>query len=204
MNNNDHIYGILIVSLILVSAAAVMSRRQLSPRTASPTWQGEVQPVDEGAFGWFHLRAGVVQSLTAPHDRTQRFLQWAVQLRLVQPEEENEQCGKHIIMLHKQDIFSQLFLCKKLPERIKRLKSKKCMLPLLCIFVPSIIYIILNLNDIWNDYILVNYWWQWSPAVFWRRWYQHNKDRRQNAAVGVKQTGTEVSATQDVWTRCSK
>lgn len=50
--------------------------------------------MDEGAFGRFHLRAGVVQSLTAPHNRTQRFLQRAVQLRLVQPEEENEQCGQ--------------------------------------------------------------------------------------------------------------
>lgn len=89
MNNNDHIYGISIVSLILVSAAAVMSRLQLSPRTAMLTWQGEVKPVDEGAFGRFHLRAGVVQSLTAPHNRAERFLQRAVQLRLVQPEEEN-------------------------------------------------------------------------------------------------------------------
>lgn len=52
--------------------------------------------MDEGAFGRFHLGAGVVQSLTAPHDRTQRFLQRAVQLRLVQPEEEKEQRGQTV------------------------------------------------------------------------------------------------------------
>lgn len=41
--------------------------------------------MDEGALGRLHLRTGVVKSLAAPHDGTQRFLQRAVQLRLVQP-----------------------------------------------------------------------------------------------------------------------
>lgn len=44
--------------------------------------------MDEGALGRLHLRTGVVQSLAAPHDGTQRFLQRAVQLRLVQPVEQ--------------------------------------------------------------------------------------------------------------------
>lgn len=43
--------------------------------------------MDEGALGRLHLRTGVVQSLAAPHDGTQRFLQRAVQLGLVQPVE---------------------------------------------------------------------------------------------------------------------
>lgn len=46
--------------------------------------------MDEGALGRFHLGTGVVESLAAPHDGTQGFLQGAVQLRLIQPGEKNQ------------------------------------------------------------------------------------------------------------------
>ena len=47
-------------------------------RLCAHTWHGEVQPVKEGALSGLHLRAGVVQGLPAPHNRTQGFLQGAV------------------------------------------------------------------------------------------------------------------------------
>ncbi len=64
---------------------AAKFRLHVSCSRALFTWQGEVQSVDEGALGWFHLRTGVVKSLAAPHNRTQGFLQGTVQFRLIQP-----------------------------------------------------------------------------------------------------------------------
>lgn len=44
--------------------------------------------MNERALGRFHLRTGVVESLAAPHNRTQGFLQGTAHFCLIEPREE--------------------------------------------------------------------------------------------------------------------
>lgn len=110
--------------------------------------------MDEGALGRLHLRTGVVQSLAAPHDGTQRFLQRGVQLGLVQPV--GAKTNRDAV---RNGAFSNTFrhfYGRISPEKLlkKGLKVKRFASVVVERFVPNSVY---DNTEHYNDYTLINY-----------------------------------------------